>query len=135
VSAPETLCRELRRLRNDGLTFNDAWAQALEIAIRVDCNAGDWLHIFNATREGWQRGYENRPAERQEDAALALAYDELGPLEHEDVDNPTRTCPQCGRELPKTAPAGRRKGRNAVYCTRECQRAANGRSAAVELIA
>lgn len=72
MAAPATLCRELRRLRDHGRTFDEAWPQALEVAIRVDCNAGDWLAALTATRPGWEAAYDRELSLRSDIAAAGL---------------------------------------------------------------
>jgi hypothetical protein len=127
MSAPATLCNELRRLRDHGYGFDRAWPRALEVALRVDCNATDWLAVLTSTRSGWEAAYNREPSRRRENAVVMVSVDLNGnALELEDPDN--RVCPQCGLQV-------RRRSRNAVYCSSACQRAANNRGAVVELVA
>jgi hypothetical protein len=134
VSAPATLCRELRHLRARGLTFDAAWPKALEVAVLTDYNAGDWPDVLTATRHGWQAAYDRGPSRRRENAVSMVSLDCNGNgHEHHDVDN--RACAHCGLGIPKFAPSGARKKSSALYCGSECQRAANRRGAVVELVA
>jgi hypothetical protein len=114
VSVPEVLLNELRRQRDLDVDFASAWPEALAVALASACDTADWLHVFNATREGWRCGYERRRPERRETALTAIAYDELGPLEHQDVDHPERRCALCGGEIPAA------RSPRAMYCSRRC---------------
>jgi hypothetical protein len=134
VSAPATLCRELRRLRDHGLAFDQAWNEAISVAIRVDCNARDWLDVLNLTREGWRAAYDREPSRRCENAASMVSLD-LNGNGHEFEDPDHRSCLFCGLRVPEFLASGKRKKRNSLYCSHECQRNANKRGAVVELIA
>jgi hypothetical protein len=127
VSAPATLCRELRRLRNHGLDFDAAWPQALEIALSVDCSPGAWLAVLTSTRSGWEAAYNREPSRRHENAVVMVATDnDGGARELEDPED--RACPQCGLQV-------KRPNGNARYCSYRCKRLANRRGAVVELVA
>lgn len=63
-SPAETLLLELRRHRDDGTPFNEAWPKAVPIALHglVARDRKAWQIAFSGTRHAWQACYEGRPA-------------------------------------------------------------------------
>ena len=75
-----------------------------------------WAQALDATRSAWSLAYDRLPPARHERAIALIATD---PERDVALIGSDRICPICGDALAVSKPA------NAVYCSRECQRAAN----------
>lgn len=72
MSVTQTLHHELAAHRRAGHSFDEAWDLSVPVALNVDCNPGDWLHIFTATRGAWESGYYRQHPTRLERSAAGL---------------------------------------------------------------
>lgn len=81
----------------------------------------EWTAALDGTRDAWRSAYDRLSAPRPQRALALVGAD---PERSVSIGEPERICGYCGEAL---APS---KRPNAVYCSRECQRAANGRVAA-----
>jgi len=103
---PEALRASLTAERDSGRPFAHAWPPALTLALE-------------ATRRAWEAAYAHQDAPACERALAALGCDPERTVKLATTDG--RICDKCGGPIP---PA---KDRRARYCSRVCQRAANGR--------
>lgn len=120
ASPPETLRVHLAEQRSCGAPFTVAWSRSLEVALS-ETDDPDWLAVITATRETWRAAYERAPAARPERALHLIGTD---PDRSVPLIGGDRICGHCGEAIA----VGKRS--SAVYCSRECQRSANGRMAA-----
>lgn len=120
---PERLRRSLAARRERREPFPRAWSRALPDAIAaVDGEEqADWELTFESTRGRWRAAYELEPPSPAERAVATVATD---PDRTVPIVDRNGTCPRCGGSIPPD------RGPVAVYCSRRCQRAANGRQVA-----
>lgn len=120
---PELLRAALVAERDSGRPFGRAWPVALAVALR-GAQTGDerdvWAGALEATRGAWEAAYGRQDAPVCERALAALGTDPERVVKLAPAGG--RICDRCGDSIP---PA--KKDRRARYCSRVCQRAANGR--------
>ncbi|MGI8726925.1 MAG: hypothetical protein ACR2K6_04510 [Solirubrobacterales bacterium] len=120
ASPAKTLRVHLAEQRSAGAPFAAAWPRALQVALSEADEREEWSAVLVETLEAWRAAFERRPASRPERALAVVGGD------------PERTVPLIGDricEYCEEAIAASKQS-NAVYCSRECQRAANGRAVA-----
>jgi hypothetical protein len=77
------LGQRLAAARRAGVTFEEAWPQAVEAAILAEPDAmqrADWERILPGMVQTWRDAFERQPAGRSESAAAALLDDERVPI-------------------------------------------------------
>jgi hypothetical protein len=120
VAVAGILLAELAAARQAGATFENAWPDALDVALQGadEAEREEWLDALTATAESWREAWDRRPAPRAEVALAAVIHgeDREPVLEHE--------CEHCGHEIP---PA--RGAYHARYCGEPCHRAARAERA------
>ena len=113
-----TLLEELARARRAGQEFEQAWSEALPIALAHALDREErtsWAEVLGGMVEAWRRAWERRPASGHERALVLVADREPG------VPLPDRECEHCGQAIPPDR--GRSTGVT-LYCSERCRRAA-----------
>src|SRR4051812_45529903 len=108
---------DLTERRQAGEPFDDAWQAAVDAVRGRESDA--WREALQSTRAAWLRAYEGRALPPRERALMVVGAGEYGEFRDLAID----VCARCHEPLPENRP---RRGR-ALYCSRACQRAANGR--------
>jgi hypothetical protein len=115
---PAILLELLADARGRGLDFEQAWPAGVTAALDGIRGAerANWRAALGGTRDAWEIGWNRWPGSRRVRAPLAVAHD----LEREPIG---LRCPTCDGRVEQLD-----SGRRRIYCSRACQRAANGRT-------
>ena len=123
MDVAQGLREHLIHARGRGLAFDDAWADALERALRMERDPFEqraWAKALAGTRSTWQRAFDLEPASAWELAVSALFDPEREPLEGDDAEGAgIDGCPRCGGVIPAT------RGKLALFCSRACAQRAS----------
>lgn len=111
---PVQLREALDAARRAGVDFEAAWAVALNDI------SGEWLEVFRAHEPHWRDAYERLPATRRLRAVRVVASDEDADLELVPIG--AGFCRRCEQPLP---PPHSKQGRERLYCSDRCRRAAS----------
>jgi hypothetical protein len=109
---------QLADARRRGVSFTDAWPDALRAALASapnKCDRDQWSDVLNDVEmiATWRSAYTREPASAPEHAFVLLRDPERVPM-------PDRPCNHCGEEIP----SDRGKYAPALYCGDDCRRAA-----------
>jgi len=117
---PAILLELLADARGRGLDFERAWLAGVTVALEgVRGNErSNWRAAFAGTRDGWECAWHRWQSPRKLRAVAAVVA-ESG---REPIG---LRCPACDAHVEQPA-----HGRRKVYCSKACQRAANGRKLA-----
>jgi predicted nucleic acid-binding Zn ribbon protein len=109
---PVVLREQLVVARQAGVSFEEAWPDALDAAVNASWwELAEWLEVLSGTVEAWRAGWERQPATRPERALAMLVMPGGTPL-------PERACEQCGGEIPPE------RDKRAWFCSDGCAKRA-----------
>lgn len=116
MEPPEYLELLLHDARVYGFAFEGAWPQCVERAARLSSNPAEWRSVLSATRDAWERAFENMPATAPEQALRSIG-DGMRPTRDHDLES--RRCKRCDRWVPTD------RDPQAEFCDDTCRREFN----------
>jgi hypothetical protein len=118
VAPAAILLEQLAAARRAGVTFEEAWPDALATALQSADRSerAHWREALSGTVDAWIDAWLRRPPQSGAERALLLLADgsDREPM-------PDRECVRCGREIPEDRG---RHGAPAKYCSAKCRHAA-----------
>jgi hypothetical protein len=112
-TVPAVLLDQLAAARGAGVTFEEAWPEALEaVRAATPSQEASWREALQETRSAWRSAFLRRPAKPRE-LALAIVAEDPDRVSMRDGE-----CARCHGQIPAE------RHHSAIYCSVTCKKSA-----------